>query len=105
VFRRKLRQADVIELVRETANQTSGSLPNPLFSADPPVRKSKKGEFLRDRNGRSLLQVTGNPGYGLSWGQDRLLSIFLRTKLSSVRDFTGGHGTFDNGHLATKALS
>jgi hypothetical protein len=31
------------------------------------------------RNGRFLLQVTGHPHYGLPWGQDRLVPIFLAT--------------------------
>jgi hypothetical protein len=79
VSRRKLRQAGVIELVRETANQTLGFASRPFVLCGRPVRKPKKEE----------LQVTGHPGYGLPWGQDRLLPIFLRTKLSSVRNFTG----------------
>ena len=89
VSRRKLRQAGVIELVRETANQTLGFASRPFVLCGRPVRKPKKEEFLYERNGRFLLQVTGHPGYGLPWGQDRLLPIFLRTKLSSVRNFTG----------------
>jgi hypothetical protein len=31
------------------------------------------------RNGKFLLQVTGHPEYGLPWGQDRLVPIFLAT--------------------------
>ncbi len=31
------------------------------------------------RNGRFVLQVTGHPVYGLPWGQDRLVPIFLAT--------------------------
>jgi hypothetical protein len=31
------------------------------------------------RNGQFLLQVTGHPSYGLPWGQDRLVPIFLAT--------------------------
>jgi hypothetical protein len=31
------------------------------------------------RNGRFLLQVTGHPQYGVPWGQDRLVPIFLAT--------------------------
>ena len=29
------------------------------------------------RNGQFLLQVTGHPQYGVPWGQDRLVPIFL----------------------------
>ena len=77
VSRRKLRQADVIELVRdrrENANQTLGFASRPFVLCGLPVRKPKRGEFLHERrNGRFLLQVTGHPGYGLPWGQDRLV--------------------------------
>jgi hypothetical protein len=31
------------------------------------------------RNGQFLLQVTGHPQYGVPWGQDRLVPIFLAT--------------------------
>ena len=31
------------------------------------------------RNGQFVLQVTGHPSYGLPWGQDRLVPIFLAT--------------------------
>ena len=31
------------------------------------------------RNGRFLLQVTGHPSYGLPWGQDRLVPLYLAT--------------------------
>jgi hypothetical protein len=31
------------------------------------------------RNGQFLLQITGHPIYGLPWGQDRLVPIFLAT--------------------------
>ncbi|MBV8832191.1 MAG: replication initiator protein A, partial [Acidobacteriaceae bacterium] len=31
------------------------------------------------RNGQFLLQVTGHPTYGLPWGQDRLVPLFLAT--------------------------
>lgn len=31
------------------------------------------------RNGQCLLQVTGHPHYGVPWGRDRLVPIFLAT--------------------------
>ena len=31
------------------------------------------------RNGQFLLQVAGHPTYGVPWGQDRLVPIFLAT--------------------------
>lgn len=39
-----------------------------------------RGDLLHERrNGHFLLQVTGHPSYGLPWGQDRLVQIFLAT--------------------------
>jgi len=34
----------------------------------------------RARNGHFVLQVTGHLGYGLPWGQDRLVPVFLATQ-------------------------
>jgi hypothetical protein len=31
------------------------------------------------RNGQFVLQVIGHPNYGVPWGQDRLVPIFLTT--------------------------
>jgi hypothetical protein len=83
VARRNLRRADVIELVRglrDTAHQTLGFASRPFVLCGLPIKKPKRGELLHERrNGRFLLQVTGHPGYGLPWGQDRLVPIFLAT--------------------------
>jgi hypothetical protein len=55
------------------------SHPGRLFSAVF-IKKPKRGELLHERrNGKFLLQVTGHPSYGLPWGQDRLVPIFLAT--------------------------
>src|SRR5215831_529443 len=46
-----------------------------------PVKRPLPGQLLHERrNGHFLLQVTGHPGYGLPWGQDRLVPIFLATQ-------------------------
>jgi hypothetical protein len=83
VSKRKLRQADVIELVRgrrETAHQSLGFASRPFVLCGLPIKKPKLGELLHERrNGKFVLQVTGHPSYGLPWGQDRLVPIFLAT--------------------------
>jgi len=44
-------------------------------------RSAQDGSLLHERrNGRFILQVIGHPGYGLPWGQDRLVPIFLATQ-------------------------
>ncbi len=46
-----------------------------------PVRHPEPGSLLHERrNGHFVLQVTGHPSYGLPWGQDRLVPIFLATQ-------------------------
>jgi hypothetical protein len=83
VSRRKLRQADVIELVRsrgEAAHQTLGFASRPFVLCGLPIKRPKRDALLHERrNGKFLLQVTGHPSYGLPWGQDRLVPIFLAT--------------------------
>jgi hypothetical protein len=83
VSKQKLRQAEVVELVRLKREQVS---PNLGFASRPfvlcglPVKRPPKGALLHERrNGQFLLQVTGHPSYGVPWGQDRLVPIFLAT--------------------------
>jgi hypothetical protein len=45
-----------------------------------PIKRPPTGCLLHERrNGRFVLQVTGHPNYGLPWGQDRLVPLFLAT--------------------------
>jgi hypothetical protein len=45
-----------------------------------PVRKPPAGEMLYERrNGDFVLQITGHPNYGLPFGQDRIVPIYLAT--------------------------
>jgi len=46
------------------------------------------------RNGQFVLLVTGHPKYGLPWGQDRLVPLFLATL--ATRQQTR-HITFSSG--------
>jgi hypothetical protein len=83
VSKRKLRQATSIELVRcrrAAAQPNLGFASRPFVLCGLPVKKPRSGELLHERrNGHFLLQVTGHPSYGLPWGQDRLVPIFLAT--------------------------
>jgi hypothetical protein len=83
ISKRKLRQADAIQMVRQ---KREGEAQNLGFSSRPfvlcglPVKRPPNGCLLPERrNGRFVLQVTGHPSYGLPWGQDRLVPIFLAT--------------------------
>ena len=83
ISKRRLRQIDAIHMVRQ---KREGEAQNVGFSSRPfvlcglPVKRPPAGCLLHERrNGRFVLQVTGHPSYGLPWGQDRLVPIFLAT--------------------------
>ncbi len=83
VSKQKLRQAEGISLVRNNRQEGSQVL---AFSSRPfvmcglPVRKPPRSQLLFERrNGGFLLQITGHPEFGLPYGQDRLVPIYLAT--------------------------
>ena len=84
VSKKLLRRAEVITCVRlkrQEANQNLGFASRPFVLCGLPVKRPQPGQLLHERrNGHFLLQVTGHPGYGLPWGQDRLVPIFLATQ-------------------------
>ncbi len=83
ISKQKLRQAEAVACVRlkrEQATQKLGFASRPFVLCGLPVKKPQIGQLLHERrNGSFLLQVTGHPSYGLPWGQDRLVPIFLAT--------------------------
>ena len=83
ISRQKLGQIQGIELVRAKREQRNQDL---CFSSRPfvlcglPARRLPKEQLLyQRRNGRFLLQITGHPDFGVPFGQDRLVPIFLAT--------------------------
>jgi len=84
VSKRRLRKVESIECVRlkrETARQNLGFSSRPFVLCGLPVRRPEPDSLLHERrNGHFVLQVTGHPSYGLPWGQDRLVPIFLATQ-------------------------
>jgi hypothetical protein len=83
VSKQKLRQAEVVEMVRlkrESVTPNIGFASRPFVLCGLPIKRPPKGALLHERrNGQFLLQVTGHPSYGVPWGQDRLVPIFLAT--------------------------
>jgi len=81
VSKRRMRKVESIECVRlkrETARQNLGFSSRPFVLCGLPVRRPPSGSLLHERrNGHFVLEVTGHPSYGLPWGQDRLVPIFL----------------------------
>lgn len=83
VSKQRLRRAEAIACVRlkrQEAHQNLGFASRPFVLCGLPIKKPAAGQLLHERrNGQFFLQVTGHPSYGLPWGQDRLVPIFLAT--------------------------
>jgi Plasmid encoded RepA protein len=83
VSRQKLRQAESITLIREKRDARTQSIcfaSRPFVLCGLPVRRLPQGQLLYERrNGRFTLQVTGHPDFGVPFGQDRIVPIFLAT--------------------------
>ena len=83
VSKQKLRQAEgscMVRLKREEGKQNVGFSSRPFVLCGLPVRKPAAGEMLYERrNGDFVLQITGHPNYGLPFGQDRIVPIYLAT--------------------------
>jgi Plasmid encoded RepA protein len=83
VSHRKLQQAEKITLIRENRDSRTQSIcfaSRPFVLCGLPVRRLPKGQLLYERrNGRFTLQMTGHPDFGVPFGQDRIVPIFLAT--------------------------
>lgn len=83
ISEQKLRQAERITLIREkrdSRTQTICFASRPFVLCGLPVRRLPPGQLLYERrNGRFTLQVTGHPSFGVPFGQDRIVPIFLAT--------------------------
>jgi len=83
VSKQKLRQAEGICLVRErreSQSQSLGFTSRPFVLCGLPIRRPPTDQLLFERrNGKFTFQITGHPQFGLPFGQDRLVLIFLAT--------------------------
>jgi hypothetical protein len=78
---RKVESIECVRLNRESARQNLGFSSRPFVLCGLPVKRPSRDSLLHERrNGKFVLQVTGHPSYGLPWGQDRLVPIFLATQ-------------------------
>ena len=83
VSKRKLQRVEAIEMSRAADTPRPQQL---VYSSRPfvlcglPVKRPAKGILLHERrNGKFNLQITGHPKYGLPFGQDRLIPIWVAT--------------------------
>ena len=92
VSKQKLRQAEGICLVRErreSQSQSLGFTSRPFVLCGLPVRRPPADQLLFERrNGKFTFQITGHPQFGLPFGQDRLVLIFLATLAVRQKDQT-----------------
>jgi hypothetical protein len=83
ISKQKLRQAEgscMVRLKREEGKQNVGFSSRPFVLCGLPVRKPKSSQLLYERRNRDfVLQITGHPNYGLPFGQDRVVPIYLAT--------------------------
>ena len=67
-----------MRLKREEGKQNVGFSSRPFVLCGLPVRKPPAGKMLYERrNGAFVLQITGHPSFGLPFGQDRIVPIYL----------------------------
>jgi hypothetical protein len=108
VSKQALRRAEGIALVRqrrESGQQMLGFCARPFVLCGLPLRRPPAGQLKHERrNGRFTLQVVGHPDFGLPYGQDRLVPIFLATlavkQKSPIIRFAGGQEVLDMFGLA-----
>lgn len=83
VSKQKLRRIEGIELIRSRHASGTHALAftsRPFVLCGLPLRRPPNGTLLYERkNGHFKLQITGHPEFGLPYGQDRLIPIFLAT--------------------------
>lgn len=92
ISKHKLRRSEGIAMVRQqrqSGNQNLGYCTRPFMLCGLPVRRPPPDQLLYERrNGSFVLQVTGHPDFGLPFGQDRLVPIFLATMAVKQRSPT-----------------
>ncbi|HEX4163905.1 MAG TPA: replication protein RepA [Bryobacteraceae bacterium] len=76
----KAKGVEVVRIKREQANQALCFSSRPFVLCGLPVRPLPQNQLIyQRRNGQFVLQITGHPDYGVPFGQDRIVPIFLAT--------------------------
>ena len=83
ISKRRLRQLELIQHVREQRDQNKQALAynaRPFVLCGLPLRRPARGQLLHSRHsGKFSLQIAAHPQYGLPYGQDRLIPIWVAT--------------------------
>lgn len=108
ITKRRLKQLEAISLIREQREQAKQDLAynaRPFVLCGIPLRRppTHSLSYLR-RNGRFFLEITGHPRFGLPYGQDRLIPIWISTlaiqQRSRIVRFPSAAQMLDFFHLA-----
>jgi plasmid replication initiation protein len=79
----RLRQLETVTLIREereTGKQQLAYSARPFVLCGIPLRRPPRTQLIHSRrNGRFFLDITGHPEFGLPFGQDRLIPIWVAT--------------------------
>jgi Plasmid encoded RepA protein len=83
ISKRKEKRLEAIEMVRvarSNGGQTIGFSSRPFVLCGLPIRRPKKDVLVHvRRNGKFFLRVAGDPEFGLPFGQDRLIPLWVAT--------------------------
>lgn len=83
ITKRRLKQLEAIQLIREqrdSGRQQLGYNARPFVLCGIPLRRPPSDQLVYARhNGRFSLEVTAHPRFGLPYGQDRLIPIWVAT--------------------------
>jgi len=83
ITKRTLKKLGAIQLVREQRDQNKQELAyhtRPFVLCGIPFRRPPHGQAAHTRrNGRFFLEITAHPRFGLPFGQDRLIPIWVAT--------------------------
>src|SRR5262245_6091064 len=102
----RAKRCELVRLKRDESTQTLGFSSRPFVLCGLPVRRLPSSQLLyRRRNGQFLLEITGHPDYGVPFGQDRIVPIFLATlavrQQSQMIRFRSGAQMLETFGLAT----
>ena len=80
VVRKRLSQIEVLSRKEQQGSQDLIFSSRPFVLCGLPLRRPSKGTVLHTRrNGKFILQVQAHPDFGLPFGQDRLIPIWVAT--------------------------
>ena len=83
ISKRRLKQLELVQIVREQRESGKQELAfhaRPFVLCGLPLRRPASGQLTYSRHsGNFSLQIVGHPTYGLPFGQDRLIPIWVAT--------------------------